>query len=518
MPAPGLTTGLPVPGGLVPAAPSCEVRGWVVFGPGYHKGRLYTAADCERLAANFARLSAGAESGPGLRVKASYEPPLVPGAKLGHDKAQRLAQSLGVLSAGTPTACRLTPAGEVEIDVAGVPLWLGAEINAGRVNDGSIEIADDVPDPADPAKTIPGPVLTGVSFLGEEQPAVKGYPPPRATMPDGTEPPAEAPKPPWADPDFLARLTSAPDDGASTGPGPRSHADLFGRRVAVRTYRFSESTPLATPTGSPAVRDQLNQQLSAMGLDPAAPHWAGLSDDELKAALADMCGQQFSAAMKKKFADGNGGATPAPPPVPADPNAPALDPKVMAAVRQCMADPKVMAAVRQCMADPNAPALDPKVMAAVRQCMAEVVDPLTKRMGAVEKFAEEMQKDKPALDDAKAFGADYKARLAADFTTRVEAVLTETARTYPPADKGAFLAQGLATSDRTQFSDGPHKGKTSFDVWAAGMRARRPHPLFAETPDPVADGDPAADPFVQRAMQHLPGMRKADYPVAAAAK
>jgi hypothetical protein len=52
-------------------------------GPGYHKGRLYTAADCRRMVENFDRLSAGSE--PYLKAK----------AKLGHDDQQRLAKSLG---------------------------------------------------------------------------------------------------------------------------------------------------------------------------------------------------------------------------------------------------------------------------------------------------------------------------------------------------------------------------------------------------------------------------------------
>src|SRR3954468_9282354 len=83
----------------VPAAGSCRVLGWKVFVPGYHKGRYYSAADCDRVVENFGRLSAGSD------------PYLKPKAKLGHDDEQIVALSLGFPNCGFITGCRKTPDG-----------------------------------------------------------------------------------------------------------------------------------------------------------------------------------------------------------------------------------------------------------------------------------------------------------------------------------------------------------------------------------------------------------------------
>lgn len=207
----------------VPAGDSCKVLGWPVFKPGFWKGDYYSSADCRRIVENFQRLSAG--ESPYLKAK----------AKLGHDDEQRLANSLGLPNQGQIVACRLIDGDQVEIDIHGVPVATGQEMEAGRINDGSVELEWDVPDPDDPSKTVPGPVLTAVAFLGEEQPGVKGLPPPRATFSETN-------------------------------------------RRRTRRIRFSEVDPMN--------RDELIAQLKSKGIDVGAnPALANLPDDALAAML-----------------------------------------------------------------------------------------------------------------------------------------------------------------------------------------------------------------------------------------
>ena len=159
---------------------SCCVRGWKVFGPGFHKGTLYTPADCRAIVENFRRLQ-------GV---------VVPVCKIGHDKQQRLARSLGFVNVGRVVGVRLDDDDCVVVDIADVPVEVGQQIAAGRLNSGSIELLGSVRDPRDPGKEIRGPVLVGVAFLGEEQPAVKGFPPPVARFADG-RPVPPGPAAPW---------------------------------------------------------------------------------------------------------------------------------------------------------------------------------------------------------------------------------------------------------------------------------------------------------------------------------
>ncbi|MFO0937842.1 MAG: hypothetical protein U0798_15160 [Gemmataceae bacterium] len=170
-----------------PASGSRRVLNWQVFKPGYWNKQYFSAADCRRVVENFHAYSAG--ESPYLRAK----------AKLGHDDKQRFAQLLGLtvddhgrtldaesgkpVSAGLPAMgrivdCRSTPDGGFAIDIEGVPTAIADEIEAERLPDGSVELDNTVPDPADPSKTIPGYVLKAISFLGEEEPGVKGLPSP----------------------------------------------------------------------------------------------------------------------------------------------------------------------------------------------------------------------------------------------------------------------------------------------------------------------------------------------------
>lgn len=237
-----------------------RVAGWRVFRPGFHKGQLYTPADCAAAVRNFAAISAG--DAPALRVK----------AKFGHDAEQRIAKSLGVMNVGRVTACESHPDGGFAIDVDGIPetllvpdesgeavaFDLKGAFEAGNICDGSVELVwDTYPDPADPTRMLAGPVLEAVAFLGEERPGVGGLPPPAKT--------------------FAARST----DNRSA---PRK------RRVV-----FSEVDPMPT-------RDQLLQQLTAAGVDVSDPTVAAMTDDQLAMLAKTVGGDTFAAAMKAKYA------------------------------------------------------------------------------------------------------------------------------------------------------------------------------------------------------------------------
>ena len=209
------------------AGESYKITGWKVFKPGFWKGDYYSAADCKRIVENYAKYSTG------------EEPYIKPKTKLGHDDEQRLANSMGMPNQGPITGCRLTEDGGVELDIENVPLPTGKEIEAKRINDGSVELDWNVPDPNDPRKIIPGPVLMGIAFLGEEHPGVKGLPAPKVTK--------------FSEPTNRQR----------------------------RTIRFSEVSPMN--------RDELISQLKAKGLDIGAdPSLANLPDDALAALLKSL--------------------------------------------------------------------------------------------------------------------------------------------------------------------------------------------------------------------------------------
>lgn len=216
---------------------TCEVRDWVVFGPGLHKGTLYTPEMCARVPANFAQLAGH----------------LTPTAKLGHDRQQRFAKSFGFLNVGIVTDVKPVGGGNFALTVKNVPTIVGAEINAGRLNGGSVELLPKLPDPRDPAKDIPGPILTGVGFLGEEQPAVKGFAPPRAVFADGTLVPASKDPAPWFE--AMAEVMAfAARSGGFDDSTPQF--EWLGKTYSATVIAFSEM--------------QMDQKakLAALGLNP----------------------------------------------------------------------------------------------------------------------------------------------------------------------------------------------------------------------------------------------------------
>lgn len=378
--------------------PTCEIRGWEVFSPGYHKGTLYTPDDTARAVENFHRL----------------KDHLTPRMGLGHDREKRLTQSLGLPAAGRVTDIRLGENGTLVLDLDQIPTWLGGQINAGRFPAGSIELNPSALDPADPAQTIRGPILTGIALLGEEQPAVKGHPPPVALFADGRRvPPSTDPLP--VPGEVLAAMSAA-----------------YRANPTAPTLCFSE-TPMPT-------RDELNQQLQAMNLDPA--DYADLPDEKVKAILDGLNGEQFAAYAKKKFADipDTPGSPQTPPPPPASPD------------------------------DQNT-----AMMAMMKKCLSEELDPLKQRIGSMEKAYSEKQ-EAEQKDEEK------------QFSERALAVLLkpENARRVPPALRPVFVQSGVAALRSKAFSDKTYdSGEQAFQAWAKSIEQLAPSQMFSDAIGPV---------------------------------
>lgn len=422
--------------------PTCEVRGWPVFVNGHHKpSEFYSPADVAQIAANYETLRGH----------------LTPTAGLGHDLKQRLTASIGL-----PNVGRLTEAGDVRADDAGtlyltvrnVPAWLGGMINAGRYPAGSVELKRDVPDPTDPAKRLPGSVLTAVAFLGEEEPAVKGCPPPRAVFADGTEvPPNHDPLPVSAD---VVRSSVPPES-----------------RLSAARLCFSGAA-LMTP-------DEIKAKLkSEYGLSPEVVD--GLDDDEaqkLWQSMEDSDGQ-FSSRMKSKFGAGDGSrnqtgqqeAMNAKDSVQKDEDGDIIDYR-RRSVNHSAGD----------KSDDEA-----RFAAFAKRCFADAVAPLVQRMGAVEQAVSDQQK---AVSGQLSTMSAVTDRMKAEHKADVEAAVDQAIRDMKimPADKARFVKEGLACNTASTFSDGPHKGKTEYQAWKADLAAR-PRSLFAAPviPDAVGDG------------------------------
>ena len=403
---------------------TCEVRDWVVFYPGYHKGELYGEEQAGRMADNFARLRSH----------------LTPVVKIGHDSdqllAERLKRSLGFLNVGRVTGVKRLPGGRTAITITGIPVEVGEQINAGTLNSGSVEIIPWHPDPSDPAKRIEGPVLTAISLLGEEQPALKGLPPPRAVFADGTPVPPAKSVAKW-----LTAMAEVTKEFALASRG---------RSLLPRRYAFADcSVPVATICFSEMGMnpDAMKQQLMS---DYGLPDDAIPSDPSQLAKLhGAMTGSKFSSHMKKKFAgdlpDMGGAAPPAPPAPPAasPPPGPPL-PDQNAAFADEEFD----------LGDDDgdeAPPYAKKMMSAMKKFAAHC----TKRMGALEAAQTGMQK------------ADEEAKTAA-FAERVDAVLAAATGKIPPVLRASFRQAGLNALKTRQFGDRTHaNGEAAFQAWKA---------------------------------------------------
>lgn len=456
-----------------PDRSTCEIRNWVVFGPGWHKGRFYySPADIRRMAANFARLSTG--SAPHVEVT----------AKIGHDPEQRFARSLGFPALGRVILAGLSPKGMFIIRrLAQVPVDVGAAVNAGLLRSGSVELIDDLPDPRDASTNIPGPILTGVALLGEEPPALKGLTRPVAVYPDGTPVPPSTNLGPWvrAMAQVAAAVPHQPTFATRDGRTYASHTIAFsemftpGRDAKKRERKSTSasqrsrrpnrvpSSVLRVPSEDLSVHDQIVQQLQALGVDATQPPFAGLSDDALEQILTALQGGADPAEMsddQESFSDDS-------------------------------ADPaeQMMSAWKTYADDPATPAFAQTMMAAFADC----VGGLTKRVGALE--AAESGRQKTAA-------ASFGDRVAA----AVDSAILRGAITRRQRD--TYLTAGLAKDRVRVFGAGPERGKTAAQAWLDDLNALPPGPMFREEIGAPEAGDPLADPFVLRAARHIPKLRE----------
>lgn len=327
--------------------PTCEIRDWRVFTNGFHKDSFYSPAMVQRIAANFAAI-----------------PPadLTPVAGLGHDRKKRIAASIGLPNVGEVTGCRATPGGDLYLTVTNVPAWLGGMINARRYRAGSVELLPEFRSPSDASTTYPGPVLSGVAVLGDEQPAVKGCEPPRAVFADGS------PVPPNHDP--------MPVSGEVM-------ASLYSDAAPHPALCFSDATPL--PTGAPMTPLTPDQEAALLAKGVAADVIASLKGGAAMAAQPAV------------------DAAPVPPPAsPASPTPMGGD-----------ASQDQFAEMCKKYADDPAATADQKMMAAMYSAMSkkfgDETGELKKRIGAFEASAEAAAKKDEEAKMA-AFSADVDAR------------------------------------------------------------------------------------------------------------
>lgn len=250
---------------LTPAADGSDtfdVLNWHVFSPGWWKGDYFSPARVRGIVDAYAAMRA-------------FNPDYAPKAKLGHDREQRIALSMGLPNAGRVTDLRPTPDGGFEIDVRGIPrtaVATDADGNPvafdlhkafadGQYDGGSVEIDKGVPRPDRPTETF-ADLFTGVAFLGEEQPAVKATARPQAT-------PATRP----ATRDFSAGVT----------------------RLCFSEADYSR-TPPETP---PMTRDQMIAALAqALGLPPDDPTFTTATDEQIKQAYDAQVAGTDAAAVK----------------------------------------------------------------------------------------------------------------------------------------------------------------------------------------------------------------------------
>lgn len=432
MPAPAATAG-------TPDRTRCYLRGWVAFGPGYWNGGLYTRADCAEMGRLFAYLKRTAG--------------FVPKAKIGHDQEQQLAErlkaSLGFPALGTVTDLRVAPDGLCAFDVE-LPAQIGALCNAGLFTDCSIELAPPLPDPQHPTRKL-YPVLTALSLLGEEQPAVPlRYPMPRAVYADGT------PVPPLSDLTPLAQAMAQVARTFSARSRPtRGHLEFNGRTFATAVLCFSAMNPL-TPKGPPMTPEQ-----------KAALQAAGFAPEQIAAMEAAL-------------------ANPTPPAAPL----PAEGPMAAMAAKFSM--------------DEQTPPYAKEMMSA----FAKFASDCDKRFSAMEAS---VKKTDDAAQMAAKFSADYSARIEADHATRVEAAVDQAIREgrVELRDKPMHVAHGVLQKDTQKFSAGNHAGKTAFGVWRDELFAREPNVLFRPEPALEEPTDADADEELRRRFaRHMPALRK----------
>lgn len=345
-------------GGELP--PTCSVRDWTCFCSGFHKNDNYTPEMVNRVPQNFAL---------GLIPE--------PTAKIGHDKQQRFAKSLGFPNVGRITKCEPAGNGLFKIQVDNVPTAVGQQINGGWLNSGSVELLPRMPDPRDPAKTIEGPILTGVSFLGEEQPAVKGLTKPHATFADGRE------VPPATDPaEWLSAMAEVTRKMAAEAKDDESDGVWVGGKFfATQVISFSEMTamnPEAEKKAMAAKFASACKKMAAGDLAGAEKESPGFSAKFAAFSASEGFSKAFGAYADAPMptpptapVPGAPGAMAAPPVPPPDPTAPpvpgAMSGDYMSAMKKFADDPAASPEMKQ-----------------MASMFASFAADCTKRMGAME--------------------------------------------------------------------------------------------------------------------------------------
>jgi hypothetical protein len=362
---------MPEPTPALPDRTTCRIHGLTAFAPGFHKSQLFTADDTARMVAAFQRLRGH----------------LTPHAKLGHDTQQRLKLSLGFPSLGDVVAVRADSQGRPVLDLENVPVEIGQAINGNKLRSVSIEVVPEAPDPADASVKIPGPILTAVSFLGEEQPAVKGLPPiPKATFADGSEVPPANSAAPW-----LTAMADVLKHSAGFSETYKPSVVIAGRTLAVSILSFSDWTPAETPTVTP-------EEIVAafLALPPEAQAVV------LPQLAASGAGPTPATVPPEKMAEVPAPNVPTPAPVPGATMSDDND-----------ADDKMFAETcKKFAADPNATP-EQKMMSQMYSAFSSKFAGMTKKFGDVSAAVQAKEKDSEAAK-MSAFTSEYDATFKAN--------------------------------------------------------------------------------------------------------
>lgn len=452
-----------------PAGRTCEIRDWPVFERGPQKGSYYGDSELSNMEAAFRLLSTG------------DRPVLVPSVGLGHDPSREFSASLGFPTLGRVADARRGADGQLYLTLKGLPEIVGAMANGGFYKGGSIEIDADAPDPRDPAKRLPGPVLTGIGLLGREQPAVKMPPPPPAVFEDGSPvPPATSIPPEW-----LTAMAATLASSKQPQQRQRVYSNGFAHATTTHAIAFSELFTMQPN------RQQILEQLEAKGVPVEDERIAAMTDEQLMKLLEQASGMQLPAEGVKQAFSMAKTCYSAAAPAPAAPTMAQPAPDA----------PAYMSAVFAMEADPSVPA----PMKAFAKAFADWAGDTTKRVGGVE----------TGLSDAqKQFSAGEKAAFSAAVEQAVDARIGRGAA--PRNMRDALIAEGMATfpERHVAFSAGhKHAGRTGSQVWFSAQAAAAPSSVYADADpgvDQTAAADPLADPFIRRAVQHIPSMRTPD--------
>lgn len=391
--------------------PTCSIKGLLAFGPGMHKGELYSADRCARTPGNFKAL-----------------PGTVPTVKVGHDKQQRFAQSLGFSNTGHIGDCRHVPGypGIWEVDLDNVPTDVGQQWNANWLKGSSVEL-NKQRHPDDATKELE-PVLTGISLLGEEQPAVRNFPQelqhrvhPKATFADGREVPPAKSAARWLNAMADVTRQMAAEAGGEFSEERRT-LRINGREYTDTAVCFSDFNPASESSMDPEAIKQALAQLSV----PA---------DKIEAMIAAM-GTPAPAAL----AD-----APPPSPMPAPAAAPPPQPGA-AMADDPMAQMSAFAETCKKYADDPAATPEQKMMSAMFSSMTQMGKKFSEEQKRTKEMAAAVEETQKKDEAAKmsAFSAEVDTLLGGEWDGQRLVnphLATKIQPAARPAVKAALMAQ-----------------------------------------------------------------------------